>query len=357
MNHTSDSITNNSTRTSFSHADVPELCDLNGKHVFVTGATGSFGRAFVDLVTRRFKPARLIVFSRDELKQFEMRQRWNQPFLRYFIGDVRDMDRLEMAMRGVDYVIHAAALKHVPVAEYNPFECIRTNVHGAENIVGAAIRCGVKRVIALSSDKAANPINLYGASKLASDKIFVAANALSAREGTRFAVVRYGNVVNSRGSVVPVFEHLIAKGVAGLPITDARMTRFVLTLADGVNVVLSSLAMMEGGELFIPKIPSIRIVDLAEAMLPKGKHEFVGIRPGEKLHEVMISEDDGRMTLELPDRYVIEPLFDFWSRTPYEHRGAKRVQEMFRYASNTNTEMLGIEQIRDLLERSRREQN
>jgi len=332
------------------------LCDLDGKHVLVTGATGSFGRAFVNLVSRQFKPERLVVFSRDELKQFEMREHWRYPFLRYFIGDVRDLDRLEMAMRGIDYVVHAAALKQVPVAEYNPFECIRTNVHGAENIVGAAIRCGVKKVIALSSDKAANPINLYGASKLASDKIFIAANALAGSGGTRFAVVRYGNVINSRGSVVPLFERLIAKGALALPITDARMTRFVLTLADGVKVVLSSLAMMEGGELFIPKIPSIRIIDLAEAMLPHAKHELIGIRPGEKLHEVMISEDDARVTLELPDRYIIEPLFDFWVRTHYEHRGAKRVQENFRYASNMNTEWLGIEQIRGLLDRSRREQ-
>jgi UDP-N-acetylglucosamine 4,6-dehydratase len=333
-----------------------DLCDLNGKHVLVTGATGSFGRAFVDFVSGRFAPGRLVVFSRDELKQSEMRQRWNEPFLRYFIGDVRDADRLEMAMRGIDYVIHAAALKQVPVAEYNPFECIRTNVHGAENVVRAAMRCGVKRVIALSSDKAANPINLYGASKLASDKIFIAANALAGTGGTRFAVVRYGNVAGSRGSVIPVFEKLISNGAKGLPITDPRMTRFILTLLDGVNVVLSSLAMMEGGELFIPKIPSIRIVDLAEAMLPGGDHNIVGIRPGEKLHEIMISEDDARMTLELADRYVIEPLFDFWSRTHYDRRGARRVNETFRYASNTNGEWLSVEQIRSLVERSRIDQ-
>jgi UDP-N-acetylglucosamine 4,6-dehydratase/5-epimerase len=326
-----------------------ELCDLNGKHILVTGGTGSFGRAFLDIVARRFKPARLVIFSRDELKQSTMQEQWRQPFLRYFIGDVRDVDRLEMAMRGIDYVIHAAALKQVPVAEYNPFECIRTNVHGAENVVRAAIRSGVKRVIALSTDKAANPINLYGASKLASDKIFIAANALAGSGSTRFAVVRYGNVANSRGSVIPYFERLIAKGAVGLPITDARMTRFIISLSHGVNIVLSSLKMMEGGELFVPKIPSLRVFDLAEALLPGGKHEFVGIRPGEKLHEVMISEDDARTTLELPDRYVIEPLFDYWSRTPYENRGATRVAEMFRYASNTNTEWLGVEQIRDFL--------
>lgn len=334
-------------------AAAHELCDLNGKHVLVTGATGSFGRAFIDFVVKRYTPQRLVVFSRDELKQFELSQNYHQPYLRYFIGDVRDVDRLEMAMRGVDYVIHAAALKQVSVAEYNPFECIRTNVHGAENVVRAAIRCGVKKVIALSSDKASNPINLYGASKLASDKIFIAANVLSGKGGTRFAVVRYGNVANSRGSVIPVFDRLIAQGAEGLPITDGRMTRFVLTLADGVSVVLSSLAMMEGGELFVPKIPSIKIVDLAEAMMPAGKHYVIGIRPGEKLHEVMISEDDSRSTLDLKDRYVIEPLFDYWVRTSYEQRGATRVAESFRYASDNNTEWLGVGQIRELLKRSR----
>jgi UDP-N-acetylglucosamine 4,6-dehydratase len=332
-----------------------QLCNLDGKHVLVTGATGSFGRAFVDFVARRFTPARLIVFSRDELKQYEMQQQWDLPFLRYFIGDVRDAGRLEMAMRGIDYVIHAAALKQVQAAEYNPFECIRTNVHGAENVVQAAIRCGVKRVIALSTDKAASPINLYGASKLASDKIFVAANVLAGHGGTRFAVVRYGNVINSRGSVIPTFERLISQGAKGLPITDTRMTRFIITLSEGVNVVLSSLSMMEGGELFVPKIPSIRIIDLAEAMMPGGKHEIVGIRPGEKLHEMMISDDDARSTLELKDRYVIEPLFDFWSRSHYEHLAAKRVDETFRYASNANPQWLDTAEIRDLIQRARLE--
>lgn len=333
-----------------------ELCDLNGKHVLVTGATGSFGRAFIAKVTKLFKPERLVVFSRDELKQSEMQLRWNAPFLRYFIGDVRDVDRLEMAMRGIDYVVHAAALKQVPVAEYNPFECIRTNVNGAENVVRAAIRSRVKRVIALSTDKAANPINLYGASKLASDKIFIAANALGGRDGPRFAVVRYGNVVNSRGSVIPLFERLIAEGAKSLPITDQRMTRFVITLQQGVDVVLSSLAMMEGGELFVPKIPSLRVVDLAEAMLPSSENRIVGIRPGEKLHETMISEDDARSTLELPDRYVMEPLFDFWSRTPYERRSATHVAENFSYVSNTNREFLDVSQIAALLKRSRAEE-
>jgi UDP-N-acetylglucosamine 4,6-dehydratase len=255
-----------------------------------------------------------------------------------------------MAMRGIDYVVHAAALKQVPTAEYNPFECVRTNIHGAENVVRAAIKSGVKRVIALSTDKAANPINLYGATKLASDKIFVAANALAGTGGTRFAVVRYGNVFGSRGSVVPVFARLIRQGAKGLPITDKRMTRFILTVEDGVKAVLSSLAKMEGGELFVPKIPSVRIMDLAEAMLPGGDHKVVGIRPGEKLHEVMISQDDARVTLELRDRYVIEPLFDFWNRTHYIDRGAKPVAENFVYASNTNDQWLSIDEIRGLLD-------
>jgi UDP-N-acetylglucosamine 4,6-dehydratase len=329
------------------------LGGLAGKSILVTGGTGSFGRGLVDFLTRHFSPERLIVFSRDELKQFEMQQQWNRPCMRYFIGDVRDVERLEIAMRGVDYVIHAAALKQVQTAEYNPFECVRTNIHGAENVVRAALRTGVKRVIALSTDKAANPINLYGASKLASDKIFIAANALAGRDRARFAVVRYGNVIGSRGSVVEVFDRLIAAGAKGLPITDKRMTRFFLTVQDGVKVVLSSLAMMEGGELFVPKIPSVKVADLVEAMLPGGDHTVIGIRPGEKLHEVMVSEDDARVTLELPDRYVIEPLFDFWDRTHYVDRGAVPVADDFSYASNTNAHWLDVEGIKALVARSK----
>ena len=271
-------------------------------------------------------------------------------FFAILFGDVRDADRLELAMQGIDYVVHAAALKQVPVAEYNPFECIRTNVHGAENVVRASMRSNVKRVIALSTDKAANPINLYGASKLASDKIFVAANALAGRGGTRFAVVRYGNVIASRGSVVPFFRKLIDQGEKQLPITDPRMTRFFISLQQGVNVVLSSLSMMNGGELFVPKIPSAKITDLAEAMAPGIKLDIVGIRPGEKLHEIMISEDDARMTLELPDRYVIEPSFDYWERRNYLHLGATRVDDGFRYASDTNPHWLTAPQIRQFLE-------
>lgn len=331
------------------------LQDLNDRSILITGGTGSFGHAFVDFVSQRYKPRRLVVFSRDELKQYEMQQRFNQPYLRYFIGDVRDAERLEMAMRDIDFVIHAAALKHVAVAEYNPFECIRTNIHGAENVANAAIRSGVKRVVALSTDKAANPVNLYGASKLASDKIFIAANAIAGSHRTRFSVVRYGNVIGSRGSVIPLFERLIASGAKTLPITDKRMTRFLIALRHGVEVVLSSLEMMSGGELFIPKIPSVRMVDVAEAMLPGCKTGFVGIRPGEKLHEMMISSDDARTTIELKDRYIIQPLFEFWERDHYEKYAPKTVPENFCYASDTNNHWLDAAQIRELLHRLKTE--
>lgn len=331
------------------------LADLNGCSILITGGTGSFGHAFVNFVTKHYSPRRLVIFSRDELKQYEMQQRFNQPYLRYFIGDVRDAGRLEMAMRDVDHVVHAAALKQVPTAEYNPFECVRTNIHGAENVVNAAIRSGVKRVIALSTDKATNPINLYGASKLASDKIFVAANAIAGSRSTRFAVVRYGNVIGSRGSIVPLFGKLIASGVSALPITDKRMTRFLIAVDHGVEMVLSSLQMMSGGEVFIPKIPSVHIVDLAEAMMPGGKLDFIGIRPGEKLHEMLISEDDARATIELHDRYVIEPMFEFWQREHYDEFGARKVRESFCYASNTNEQWLNVPQIRELLQRAEAE--
>src|SRR3984957_1931645 len=262
--------------------------DLNDKAVMITGGTGSFGKHFVKLVIERYKPRRLVIFSRDELKQYEMQQLFpmeQYPYMRYFIGDVRDRDRLELAMRDIDYVIHAAALKQVPTAEYNPFECIRTNVFGAENVVCAALRRNVRKVIALSTEKAANPVNLYGASKLASDKIFVAANNLAGADGTRFAVVRYGNVFGSRGSVVPYFRKLAADGAETLPITDARMTRFWITLTQGVNFVLSSMEMTRGGEIFVPKIASSTIPQLATLVQPGMKQHVVGIRPGEKLHE------------------------------------------------------------------------
>jgi UDP-N-acetylglucosamine 4,6-dehydratase len=331
--------------------DAP-TADLNGKTVLVTGGTGSFGQAFVRMVLSRFKPHKLIVFSRDELKQYEMAQAFpdtTYPCMRYFIGDVRDADRLEMAMRDVDIVIHAAALKHVPAAEYNPFECIRTNVHGAENIVMAAIRSGVKKVVALSTDKAANPANLYGASKLASDKIFVAANNLSSGH-PRFSVVRYGNVMGSRGSVVPFFRRLVNEGADSLPITDPRMTRFWITIEQGVNFVLSSLEMMQGGEIFVPKIPSTKITELANVMAPGMPHKVVGIRPGEKLHEVMITEDDARGTLELSDRYLIQPWFNSWDSTPYLAAGAKPVADGFRYSSDTNPAWLNDGEIARMLE-------
>ena len=326
--------------------------DLNDRVVMVTGGTGSFGHRFTQMVIDQFKPRKLIVFSRDELKQFEMAQRFppeRYPFMRYFIGDVRNRDRLELAMRGVDYVVHAAAMKQVPTAEYNPFECIHTNVLGAENIVTAAIRQGVKRVIALSTDKAANPVNLYGASKLASDKIFVAANNLAGQDGTRFAVVRYGNVMGSRGSVLPFFQKLVSEGADHLPITDERMTRFWITLEQGVDLVLSSLELMEGGEIFVPKIPSMRTVELAQALAPELPHKIVGIRPGEKLHEIMVPEDDGRTTVELTDRYVILPPYIGGLREHYLETGATPVSDGFAYASDTNPERLDARALQQLL--------
>ena len=316
---------------------------LNGQSILVTGGSGSFGRRFVETVLRHASPRRVIVFSRDEFKQYEMQQQLGPEWastLRFFIGDVRDRERLELAMREVDVCVHAAALKHVPAAEYNPMECIHTNVYGAENVVRAALNTGVKRVIALSTDKAANPVNLYGASKLASDKIFIAANNLSGSLGTRFSVVRYGNVVGSRGSVIPLFRRMIAEGAEALPVTDERMTRSWITLQHGVDFVVSCIAMMQGGEIFVPKIPSMRITDLARAMAPHLPHRQVGIRPGEKLHEVMITEDDSRQTFELPDRFVIEPAFAFWTHEPYRRLGAMPVADGFRYASDTNTDWL-----------------
>jgi UDP-N-acetylglucosamine 4,6-dehydratase len=329
--------------------------DLNGKVVLVTGGTGSFGRAFVKMACEEYQPRKLIIFSRDELKQYEMAQAFppeRYPFLRYFIGDVRDAARLEMAMRGVDYVIHAAALKHVPIAEYNPFECIKTNVMGAENVVNAAIAAGVKRVVALSTDKAANPINLYGASKLASDKIFVAAQAMAGDAGTSFAVVRYGNVMGSRGSVAPFFKKLVAEGATELPITDVRMTRFWITLEQGVNFVLSSLEMMAGAEIFVPKIPSMHTTELASAIAPDLPHKVVGIRPGEKLHEVMVPEDDARSTVELEDRYLILPSHDESRRRLWLDQGARELPEGFSYASDRNPERLDAHGLQALLVRA-----
>ncbi|WP_374649736.1 UDP-N-acetylglucosamine 4,6-dehydratase (inverting) [Dongia sp.] len=328
------------------------LPDLNGKSILVTGGTGSFGKAFIRRVLKDWKPKRLIVFSRDELKQWEMQQDLSQdkyPALRYFIGDVRDGQRLEMATRDVDYIIHAAALKQVPAAEYNPFECIHTNVIGAENVVQAAIKNKVKRVVALSTDKAANPVNLYGASKLASDKIFIAANALSGGHDPIFSVVRYGNVIGSRGSIVPVIQELVRKGAKAIPITDERMTRFWITLEQGVAFVLSSMQIMRGGEIFVPKIPSMKVTELANSLAPGLPHTIIGIRPGEKLHEVMITEDDSRSTIELEDRYVIEPVFSYWGRRSFAEDGAAKVADGFRFASDINKQWLDAVSLKKMI--------
>lgn len=326
--------------------------EFDGKNILITGGTGSFGRKFITGLLEKSEPRRVVIYSRDEYKQSEMASIHNRSCMRYFIGDVRDVSRLEMACRDVDYIVHAAALKQVPTAEYNPFECIHTNVIGAENVVRAAINNGVKKVIALSTDKAANPVNLYGASKLASDKIFVAGNNLSGKVGTLFSVVRYGNVVGSRGSVVPLFRKLVAEGASELPITDERMTRFWITLEQGVEFVLSSFQMMLGGEIFVPKIPSMKVVDLAKAMAPNLPHRVIGIRPGEKLHEVMVPEDDSRKALELKDRYVIEPEFMYWSRALREMTGARKLPDGFRYSSDTNSDWLDAERLHAMLEKS-----
>lgn len=326
---------------------------LNDKSILITGGTGSFGRQFVRLALQRYKPRRLVVYSRDELKQYEMQQELNAPCMRYFIGDVRDAERLAQAMRGIDIVIHAAALKQVPAAEYNPMECVKTNVHGAQNVVSAAIANEVERVVALSTDKAANPINLYGATKLVSDKLFVAGNNLAGGHRTRFAVARYGNVVGSRGSVVPLFRGLLANGKRELPITDPRMTRFWITLEQGVAFVLKSLERMRGGETFVPKIPSARITDLAEAMAPGVPTTVVGIRPGEKLHEIMCPKDDAHLTLEFADHYVIRPAIQF--NVPVEHtsnalgESGRPVAEGFEYNSGTNAKFLSVSELRALL--------
>jgi UDP-N-acetylglucosamine 4,6-dehydratase/5-epimerase len=328
--------------------------DLNGKVILLTGGTGSFGKKFCEIVLARYSPKKLIIYSRDEDKQYSMAQMpqfRDQSCLRYLIGDVRDLNRLEMALRNVDYVVHAAALKHVTVAEYNPFECIRTNVHGAENVVTSSIRAGVKRVVALSTDKAANPINLYGASKLASDKIFVAAKRMVGADiNPTFSVVRYGNVVGSRGSVVPFFQKLVQEGSAELPVTDERMTRFWITLEKGVEFVLTSLAMMRGGEIFVPKIPSATILELAKAIGPDLKTKIIGIRPGEKLHEVMITEDDARTTLELPDRYIIRPMI--YDEETHYHVDEKPVDDGFMYSSDKNDDWLDAAAISKMLEQS-----
>ena len=322
---------------------------FNDKSVLITGGTGSFGRRYVKTILERFRPRRLIVYSRDELKQFEMQQEFSDPCMRYFIGDVRDRDRMVQAMNGVDYVIHAAALKQIPAAEYNPMECIRTNIHGAENVIHAALANRVERVIALSTDKAANPINLYGATKLASDKLFVAANNIAGGHRTRFAAVRYGNVVGSRGSVVPFCAKLIAEGSDSLPITDTRMTRFWITLQQGVDFVLKNFERMHGGEIFVPKIPSVRVTDVAEAMAPGLPQRVIGIRPGEKLHEIMCPSDDSHLTLEFADHFVIKPTIQFSAQVDFASNRigelGQPVEQGFEYHSGKNPVFLDIEQI------------
>ncbi|MCB0390357.1 MAG: UDP-N-acetylglucosamine 4,6-dehydratase (inverting) [Bdellovibrionales bacterium] len=326
---------------------------FEGKSILVTGGTGSFGKAFVGHMLANYNLNRLIIFSRDELKQFEMQQIFpndKYPNLRYFIGDIRDESRLRMAMRGVDYVIHAAALKQVPAAEYNPFECIKTNVIGAENVISAAIYNNVKKVVALSTDKAANPINLYGATKLASDKAFISSNNLSGATGPRFCVIRYGNVMGSRGSVLPFFQKCLQEGRKSLPITDERMTRFWITLEQGVNFVIQSLENMKGGEIFVPKIPSMKVVDIARALAPNIDLEFVGIRPGEKLHEIMVPEDEARNTLEFENYYVIQPAFHWWDTTSYQEKmGGSPVDDDFSYRSDKNTQWMSTEELRKLV--------
>jgi UDP-N-acetylglucosamine 4,6-dehydratase len=337
---------------------APRDLDLTGKAILVTGGTGSFGKRFIETVLCRCEPRKLIVYSRDELKQSEMQIELAEKFgreklgaMRFFLGDVRDRARLTLALRGVDIVIHAAALKQVPAAEYNPSECIATNVMGAENVVWACLSNRVRQVIALSTDKACNPINLYGATKLASDKVFVAANNLSGDIGTRFSVVRYGNVVGSRGSVVPYFQRMLAGGAKSLPVTDPRMTRFWITLTEGVDFVLSTLSIMRGGEIFVPKIPSMKITDLVAAMCPDATIDVVGIRPGEKLHEMMISADDARSTAELGDRFAIEPAFVEYPRTPFRLNGGPgAVPEDFSYASDTNTDWLSAAALMAMVE-------
>lgn len=322
---------------------------LNGKNILITGGTGSFGKKCTEIILERFRPNRLIIFSRDELKQFEMAQVFSvekYDCMRYFIGDVRDKERLYRAFYKVDYVIHAAALKQVPAAEYNPFEAVKTNILGAQNVINVAINQGIKRVIALSTDKAANPINLYGATKLCSDKLFIAGNAYVGRDDTFFSVVRYGNVAGSRGSVIPFFLKQRETGL--LPITDPEMTRFWITVEQGVNFVLECLERMVGGEIFVPKLPSMNIMQLAEAIAPECKTQIVGIRPGEKLHEVMVPRDEARKTLEYDNYYLIKPDFDFFERR-FNSNAGKPVDREFEYNSGTNPWKLTIEEMRQIM--------
>ena len=325
---------------------------FDNKSILITGGTGSFGKQYTKTILRDYKPKKIVIYSRDELKQYEMSQKYAGTEMRYFIGDVRDRERLNTAMQNIDYVIHAAAIKHVPVAEYNPLECIKTNIHGAENVISCAIANNVTKVIALSTDKAANPINLYGATKLASDKLFVAANNITGKAKTRFGVVRYGNVVGSRGSVVPFFKKIIHEGAESLPITHSEMTRFWITLQQGVDFVLKNFARMHGGEIFVPKIPSVRVTELAKAYAPNLPIKIIGIRPGEKLHEIMCPADDSHLTIEFEDHYVICPTIKFYDIN-YDYsinnigEEGKPVEQGYEYHSGNNPFFLSVEEIRE----------
>ncbi|MCA1243537.1 UDP-N-acetylglucosamine 4,6-dehydratase (inverting) [Stappia stellulata] len=330
---------------------------FDDKSILITGGTGSFGKKYTETILSRYKPRRIVIYSRDELKQYEMAQSHDDPAMRYFIGDVRDLGRLRQAMQGIDYVIHAAALKHVPVAEYNPMECIKTNIHGAQNVIEAAIAEGVSKVIALSTDKAANPVNLYGATKLASDKLFVAANNMTGGKGPVFGVVRYGNVVGSRGSVVPLFKRLVQEGKTPLPVTHEDMTRFWITLQEGVDFVLKNFTRMYGGEIFVPKIPSVRIMDLVEAYSGTREADVIGIRPGEKLHEIMCPADDSHLTLEFADHFVLRPTIQFhdlnndFTTNAIGEVGAP-VETGFEYHSGNNPHFLSVADIREMDKRA-----
>lgn len=322
--------------------------DWKNKVILVTGGTGSFGKKFIDIMLKEYQPAKIIIYSRDELKQHEMRVKgYDHPSLRYFIGDIRDLDRMERAMEGVNIVVHAAALKQVPACEYNPMEAIKTNILGSSNVVDAALNSGVEKVMALSTDKAVYPANLYGATKLAAEKLIIQSNAYAANKKTRFACTRYGNVVGSRGSVVPVF--LKQRESGRVTLTDERMTRFWLSLEQGVHFVISCIEEMHGGEVFVPKIPSMKMTDLAKAIAPEARIEVIGIRPGEKLHEVLISEDEARTTIELKDKYIVQPADEMWFGHEWKDHG-KKMEDGFRYDSNSNTQWLGIPEIRKIVE-------
>ena len=327
---------------------------FDGKNILITGGTGSFGKKYAQILLKKYKPNKIIIFSRDELKQYEMAQLFDDECMRYMIGDVRDLDRLKKAMYGVHFVIHAAALKHVPIAEYNPMECIKTNINGAGNVIDAALECGVQKVIALSTDKAANPINLYGATKLASDKLFVAANNIRGGRRTAFSVARYGNVVGSRGSVVPLFQKLIKQGASELPVTEKNMTRFWITLEQGVEFVLKNFARMHGGEIFVPKISSMTMLDLAKALAPDLGVNIIGIRPGEKMHEIMIPKDDSHLTLEFSDHFVIQPSITFTQTSDFTCNALKEVGKPvevgFEYSSETNTQWLDSKDLMEMIE-------